>query len=167
MDSNTQKRKRLKIKQRFQDSFLMEMLLVLFIAINVLLGVVLRFGTSDDPFELSIYVATVIGGVELIGLGVVFWYLLRSSHRIAGPVYALEQALEKLGKGDLTQALSFRKKDHFHETGDLFNQTVAGLRSEIEQLRGQAELLNQVVEPGTPAADASEQLLERLDRFKL
>jgi len=46
------------------------------------------------------------------------------SHRIAGPLNRLKQAMQKVGQGDFSSKLKFRKYDEIHDVADTFNAMV-------------------------------------------
>lgn len=166
MEQMSERRKSLKINQPFQDRFLLEIVVLIFIVINVLLALMLHFGGSQGAGGLTISVALIIGFVEFAALGFLYWYLLKSSHRIAGPIYALQGRLRELSKGDLTVALAFRKKDHFHETSESFNECVSELRSRLIVLRNAAETLRDKAPEGSETADLAAHLVRELKQFK-
>jgi nitrogen fixation/metabolism regulation signal transduction histidine kinase len=66
--------------------------------------------------------------LECVFLGVTFLISIFISHRIAGPLYKLQNAFETARTGNLDQTLFFRKKDHFHEIAQSFNEMLEGLR---------------------------------------
>jgi methyl-accepting chemotaxis protein len=49
-------------------------------------------------------------GLPVVSTLLLLWGLV-ISHRIAGPVYRLEQELDKISKGDFSLRIRFRKKD--------------------------------------------------------
>ena len=50
------------------------------------------------------------------------------SHRIAGPLCRLKQCMEKVGQGDFSVRLQFRKHDAVDDVADSFNKMVDNLR---------------------------------------
>lgn len=50
------------------------------------------------------------------------------SHRIAGPLIRLKQIMGKVGKGDFSVMLKFRKNDEIHDVADSFNEMIEGLK---------------------------------------
>lgn len=53
------------------------------------------------------------------------------SHRIAGPLYKLGLAMDRVIGGDFGSALEFRKHDHFQETAAHFNRMMGSVRSAL------------------------------------
>ncbi len=161
-----ERRRSLKINQPFQNRFLLEIVVLIFIIINVLLALVLHFGGSESIGGFTVSLALLMGLVEFAALGILYWYLLKSSHRIAGPIYAMQSRLQDLRHGDLTVALKFRKKDHFHETSESFNECVSELRGRVIGLRHVAQALRQHTADGSEAAELAAHLLRELNQFK-
>ncbi|MFH0738867.1 MAG: methyl-accepting chemotaxis protein [Candidatus Omnitrophota bacterium] len=69
-----------------------------------------------------------IGIILLLGLPVIsilllLWGLV-ISHRIAGPVYRLEQELDKISKGDFSLRIRFRKKDELASIAQGINKVL-------------------------------------------
>ncbi|MEI6631417.1 MAG: methyl-accepting chemotaxis protein [bacterium] len=69
-----------------------------------------------------------IGIVLLLGLPVIsilllLWGLV-ISHRIAGPIYRLEQELDKISKGDFSLRIRFRKKDELASIAQGINKVL-------------------------------------------
>jgi methyl-accepting chemotaxis protein len=56
------------------------------------------------------------------------------SHRIAGPLFKLEQLLRLIGQGDLTVECHFRKNDELAGLGDALNEMNAALRDRVGRL---------------------------------
>ncbi|MBN1871428.1 MAG: hypothetical protein JW800_02535 [Candidatus Omnitrophica bacterium] len=52
---------------------------------------------------------------------ILFYFGIRFSHHIAGPLYKLEQTIERLAKGQKAELLRFRKTDLVNGLADNFN----------------------------------------------
>lgn len=48
--------------------------------------------------------------------------MLRTSHRIAGPLVRLRREMSRLADGEPVQPLAFRNEDYWHELADEFNR---------------------------------------------
>lgn len=55
--------------------------------------------------------------------------------KIAGPIYRIEKDLGKLRQGDLTCQIKLRKNDTLTELADSINETTAGLRVKIQEIK--------------------------------
>jgi methyl-accepting chemotaxis protein len=162
----SERRQSLKINQPFQARFLLEIVVLIFIFINVLLAVMLHLERPQSAGEFSVALALGLGLVEFAALAFFYWYLLRSSHRIAGPIYALQNRFQELRHGNLTATLKFRKKDYFHDTSEAFNECVTEMRTRIITLNRIAESLQEQTTEGTRVSELADQLALELRRFK-
>ena len=76
------------------------------------------------PYEFNAVVGPftwVIGFMEVVLVALVFYFVLRSSHRVAGPAFSLKRTLRKLGTGDLSVRSSLRKSDYLKVVVYFFN----------------------------------------------
>jgi len=69
--------------------------------------------------------------LSAISIGLVLFL----SHFVAGPIYRFEKTLEEIRDGNLTVQVRLRDHDEFKDTADIFNQTLAGLRSKLKKDR--------------------------------
>ncbi len=162
----SERRQSLKVNHPFQERFLLEVVVLIFIIMNVLLALVLHLDRPQNVGDFTVSLALVLGLVEFAALGFLYWYLLRSSHRIAGPVYALQNRFHELQHGDLTATLKFRKKDYFHDTSESFNECVNDMRTRVIALHRLAESLQEHTTEGTKVSDLADQLAVELSHFK-
>ena len=158
MDSGkADKRRRLLIKRQFQQSMMLEALLIMFILLNLVVTVCyFLIDSIADVQTLKHTLAYSIAGLELIGFFIFFTLNLRSSHRVAGPVYVLERHLKQIQDGDLTFQMRLREADQFHEVKDQFNDTLAALQDRI----GTAQRLTQQLK----AQGVAPELVAELDK---
>jgi methyl-accepting chemotaxis protein len=125
-----EKRKLLRIKNDFQQRLILQTLAALFISINVIV-IYLFLGPLKSGLVRTDIIGPVIAILEVVAFVVVYRLSLIASHRIAGPVYVLEQGLKRMAEGDLTVELKLRKGDNFHEAVDIFNLAIGDLRERI------------------------------------
>ena len=91
------RRQRLKVKNRFQDRMILEIVLIAFVFINTL--VVLSFialETFSDLPSLKYLLGGALAVGETSGLIILYFYSVKASHRIAGPIVNFEQSLRRL-----------------------------------------------------------------------
>lgn len=162
------RRRILKIKSQFQDQLMLEIILVTFIFINSLVIVsFIAIETIQDIFQLKFMLAVALAGGELGGLGILYYYTLRQSHRIAGPVYVLENRLRELAQGNLTGRMRLRKGDYFQDTAELFNETVGTLREQVSTLSETAHALYEKSRNGQSDPVLWMELLQQIDKFNI
>lgn len=95
------------------------------------------FSLPDLLFILKLIVLVLVGG----GF---FWLLSAfAGHRIAGPVYRLDQSLKEVTKGNFGLRIQFRKKDFFQHVADTFNEMNESIEQKIAK---KEELLEQIKE---------------------
>ena len=129
-----EKRKLLRIKKDFQQRLIMQTLMMTFISINVII-IYLFLGPLNRPDSPNEMIGLIIGGLEILTIVVVYRFSLVASHRIAGPVFVFERTLKQLSEGDLTQRVSLRSNDNFHESAEVFNATIEELSTRITRLQ--------------------------------
>lgn len=160
----TEKRSQLFIKKQFQTSMVMEMLMITFIMINIL--VVTGFLLLDyvpNLHQKKEYIAAAVIAFEVIGFFLVYRHQVRSSHRIAGPLFSLERNLKSIESGDISFSMDIRESDQFRELSDQMNNTVDSLRAHIENIQTLASTVQQ--QPGN--RQAANDLVIALDHFKI
>jgi methyl-accepting chemotaxis protein len=64
----------------------------------------------------------------LVILPIIFYGSIVFSHRIAGPLPKIYQALEAIGNGNFDIKLTLRKSDELRSLGDVINETARKLR---------------------------------------
>ncbi len=69
----------------------------------------------------------------LIILPVIIYVSIMFSHRIAGPLPKMYQALESIGKGNFDIRLTLRKNDHLRILADVINEMASNLKVREEK----------------------------------
>ena len=142
---NAQDRKIVLIKKEFQYRLILKFI-VLVLAGAVISGTMLYFMASRDLVSsyLSAHQAIrstrdillpsilVSGAVSVVLIAAATAYVtLYVSHKIAGPLYKVEQILRRIGEGDLTVECHFRRHDELASLGEAVNDMTASLREKI------------------------------------
>jgi nitrate/nitrite-specific signal transduction histidine kinase len=84
-----------------------------------------------ESFHYEVF--RVYGVALLIAVGILFWLCIILSHRIAGPVYRIQSALERWKRGNVEHHLALRKDDHFEDLAKAYNEAA----NEYIELRNQ------------------------------
>jgi len=162
-----EQRNQIIVKQAFQYSMITEIILVMFILLNIILTAgYLIIGSIEDAQLPALTLPLVILGLELVGFFMVYKITIKSSHRIAGPLFIIERNLKKIEQGDLSNTLNLRKNDYFHEVTDQLNTTMESLRKRIETAQKLATTLQENKHSNEKMSVISAELLEELNRFK-
>lgn len=100
----------------------------------------------------------------LVGIQAIF-----ASHRVAGPLYRVEKALEDLIAGDFKQRIRLRRRDQFKEFEGLINQLAEHLEQTSLQdqqfhtaLRTRLETISSLLQEGGPSYEKARELLQGL-----
>jgi methyl-accepting chemotaxis protein len=85
----------------------------------------------------------------LVAASILFWLCFLLSHRIAGPIYRIQIALERWTRGNIERNLKLRKHDHFKELADAYNGAAAeysDFRNQVRVSCDQLELISRDLE---------------------
>ncbi len=135
MNPTPNRRKGRLVNRQFQIGFAWRILLVFLLFF--FLGIFLVFapsmvglftGESLETLEPAANVFVILHqriwpAVVIVLLGM-FAYTIVVSHRIAGPIYRINDVLRSMIRGELPHTVTFRKGDYFQETAELL-QTLA------------------------------------------
>ena len=81
---------------------------------------------------------------------------IRTSHRLAGPLYRITVILKSLKNGKLPKPVPLRKGDHLSAEVEVANQMLEQLRMQVEEIRKtQASLHEAIVACGNAVGRAS------------
>ncbi len=64
----------------------------------------------------------------IIQSAIVFYYMLKRSHRISGPIFLLNRYIDELKAGNSPEIRSIRSNDDFHELFDNFSEFVEQIK---------------------------------------
>lgn len=79
----------------------------------------------------AVYIDLIV--ICVLAVAVIILTLLMS-HRIAGPMWRMEQSAKSVGSGDLTLNVKLREKDEMKPLADKMNSMVAGLRGRVDEI---------------------------------
>ncbi len=160
-------RSQLIVKQAFQYSMIMEVMLAMFILVNIIiLAGYLIVGLIPETSLIKQIFPFVVVALELIGFFVIYKINVKTSHRIAGPVFVIERSLRQIEQGDLNFTLNLRKEDYFHEVTGQLNTTVSSLHDRIEKAQQLAVTLQENIHDDKKILSITAELLEELSQFK-
>ncbi len=143
------KRKKYLIDKKFQVRLILNFVLLVVLG-NIISGLLLYYLTSSE-LESSFFKAHVSIGdawvmmkpliittqfyvLLMITIATVF-LVLYSSHRIAGPLYRLQTAVNEVKNGNLEPTLTIRKKDELQQLVISFQQMVDNFKDKFLELQ--------------------------------
>lgn len=132
-----------------------------------LAGLVLMWGNGSGGKKL-LFLLGLNGLVILALLLIVYWVALMISHRVGGPLLRLEQALTRVGQGDLTVRVALREKDQLGGLAARLNAMADELGGRVERVARQAQEIRQRAGTGEEPAELGrelEQLCRSLDQL--
>jgi sensor histidine kinase YesM len=65
-----------------------------------------------------------------------FWYGVRLSHRIAGPMIQIQRVLEQALKSEFNTRIHLRSNDYLHEISDTLNLLLEKLENQQKEKAG-------------------------------
>ena len=71
--------------------------------------------------------------MQFILTGLIFVISLFMSHKIVGPLFKLKQFFREVTAGNISQTLSFRKKDYFQDLVAEYNTMMESIRGRFEK----------------------------------
>ena len=106
------------------------LLVILAAAILVGIGceiVAVQAAEAEVALPGLLWLAVAAGGFLVVAVAVILSQALVLSHRIAGPVYRLLDAMERVSQGEKGFRVTLREKDFLPEAADKFNEMLAAL----------------------------------------
>jgi nitrogen fixation/metabolism regulation signal transduction histidine kinase len=89
-------------------------------------------GLRDEIQQLQILVGLVVGAVLLGHIAFVVVLGLRSSLKVAGPIYRLKKAMAEVESGNLSVRIRLRQGDQLTEVAEAFNRMADTLKARAE-----------------------------------
>ena len=160
------RRRRLIIEGNFQARFILRFILVIIGATLLSTGAILglfyfKYHTGGTDLNSLIIVITPEGettvaglfqvilmpliAANLIVLCIIIPFSLVYSHKVAGPIYRLEQSMELLINGDMDFIITLRKNDEFKYLADKMNALIDYMRRNISEVRSSHRIIRDIV----------------------
>ena len=159
------RRKTVVINKKFQHHYAL-VLVALTVLVTNLVIIASMLMPGENRLHLSSSSALVIGVVELL-LVIGVWYLsIRSTHRIAGPIFVFSRQLRAFGAGDLTARISLREKDMFKEEAAEINHGLEQLHEQVSRLKLAAGEAQRAQQSGGDVDAALGKLMQALGELK-
>lgn len=160
-DNSINRRKQFFIKKKFQFDFIIQFCVLVMIGsfISGLVIYLMSKSTVTTAFENSrltikstadfILPAVLLGSamvIVLIGLATV-WITLFTSHRIAGPLYRMEEDVEKVAGGNLKVKFHLRDNDELKRLAASLDKMTESLKSSMALIKETVAELDDRVTP--------------------
>jgi methyl-accepting chemotaxis protein len=175
MKSFIWRRRKFIINRDFQFKLLFASLFYVFLCLAVLgSGLFIPLFTElDQPGATSLklqqaakmvlYLHENFWPAVLLSLVLIGFLSIRTSHRIAGPLYRIILVLESLKKGKVPKPVHGRKGDHLEAEIKITNQMIEGLRIHVGEIqKAQADLNNAIAACSKVIGHASSEELTNL-----
>ena len=151
------KRKKLNlaVKREFQIWLLIRIAGV--VILSSLVAVLILYFYSRQEISSSFYAAhiqirrvsdllfPVIAAGAAVSLASGLGLALFLPQKLAGPIYRIQKSLDLIKGGDLTEHIVLRSNDILMDLADSVNETTAGLRTKIQEIKGIQRELDQLV----------------------
>ena len=146
-------RKKLYVDREVQGALILRSVLHWFFYMCAILLTVVVFTVIRDPSQLAIklvfksfvyFSPAIIASVLLLPLFI--HDILKTSHKVAGPIHRLRNEMTKVTEGKEIKTLRFRDGDHWTELAEDFNEMAAALMAE-RKAREEAESKLKDLEP--------------------
>ena len=183
MEDNKNRRKNYYIRKEFQRNFIFKFCFLVLAgsAISACIIYVASRATVTTSFDnlrlvirstsdyimpsvlLGSIVVIIVTGIATIAI------TLFTSHKIAGPLYRIEQDINKVASGNLRQEFSLREHDEIRPIAEALNSMTGLLKGEISELKksvDEMETLASSKNAPQEIRDKIKSLRARLENFK-
>ena len=149
MESFKDRRKNYFIKKEFQRNFIMKfcILVIIGVVISGAIIYIMAQSTVTTTFENSrltikstadyilpaVFLSSAIV-ILSIGLATIVITLF-ASHKIAGPLYRIEEDIKEVAEGNLTKKFNLRESDELKALAESLDDMAGGLKEKIEKIK--------------------------------
>ncbi len=135
-----------------RNSFLYVLLFVAVIGVVFIIPLVEGLTDTEGAFQRTVHVGkqirylyTYFWPAVSLAMILIFLHSIRTSHKIAGPLYRFKLVLEALREGEISPPIRIRKGDYLHPEAELINQVLESLRQNLESLQQAQVQLHEVL----------------------
>ena len=144
---------------QYRAAYITTLAAVIIVNLFVVVASLLPEGTGIAvDFSRNAYYA--LGIIEIVLIAICWRWSIVSTHRIAGPVFAIDRELKNFREGKLDFAVVLRPRDEFQDAASSINDSIHSLRDAIAGAQDLA-----LAAEREPSADNLQQLREALARF--
>jgi methyl-accepting chemotaxis protein len=116
---------------------------------------------KEGLFSLSLKISLLVSFLTMIGLliiGVLY------THRIAGPIHRLRKKAKAIAQGEISEKITFRRKDAIHSVGDSFNYMIESIKSDISEIKREIKEVEDFLNKLDDKSINKAELLNSLDK---
>ena len=152
------------INKKFQYQYA---LLIASLAVLVANGFIIVRLLVPGAEPLGLPNSTIFGlaVIEFTLIAAIWYGALKSSHRIAGPVFVFAREISRLAEGDLTARIALRDRDMFQPEAEQINKSLSALRGRIENIKALSQQLQASHASGADISPVIEKLSAELASF--
>lgn len=134
MQENHRKTKVINPGYQYREAFTTVLLAIIAINFFIIFGALSpeSVGTVMAQSKVGYYV---VGIVEVLLIIFCWKRSINATHRVAGPVYAIEREIGKLRDGDLTASIKLRPGDQFQQSVETINSGLVQLRESVRDIK--------------------------------
>ena len=177
-EKQSTRRRQVYVKKEFQFRFILKFCLILLAGVIISTGLLFFFSqdTLTSSFSHSRLVIRstaeamlpAIITTNLISLALIIIttiiVTLYISHKIAGPIFRLENELQRIGQGDLTTTVSLRNNDQMVAFVQRVNEMTAQLNRRVTAVKQQAQNIA-IAAAEAEACEEVDRQAKQLDRY--
>ncbi len=108
-----------------------------------------RVDYSSDQAVLAankiLYIHSKFWPAVIFALIVIALHSIRTSHKIAGPLYRFDRLFESMKEGNLSQKISLRKGDYLINEMDNINEMLESLQIRVQEIKDAQSGLNEAI----------------------
>ena len=103
---------------------------------------------SDQAVQAAskiLYIHSKFWPAVIFSLIVIALHSIRTSHKIAGPLYRFDRLFESIKEGNLSQKISLRKGDYLINEMDNINEMLESLQIRVQEIKDAQSGLNEAI----------------------
>ncbi len=103
---------------------------------------------SDQAFQAAskiLYLHSKFWPAVLLALFLICLHSIRTSHKIAGPLYRFERLFETIKEGNLPKQVTVRKGDYLNNEVKVINEMLESLQLRVQEIKDAQSGLNEAI----------------------
>jgi methyl-accepting chemotaxis protein len=103
---------------------------------------------SDEAYQAAskiLYLHSKFWPAVILAILVIGLHSIRTSHKIAGPLYRFGRLFETMKEGNLPKKVTIRKGDYFINEVELINEMLESLQIRVQEIKDAQSSLNEAI----------------------